>query len=164
MAFAIIEGIFFSGSFCAIFWLKERNNTLPGVTQSNELISRDESMHTEFAILLHSMIKNRLPEDIVKEMFREAVEIETEFIVESIPCSMLGMNSILMTQYIEFVADRLLIQLGYDKIWNTNNPFPFMDRVSMDLKTNFFEHISTNYSKAKVGQTNVYEFSLDEAF
>ena len=164
VAFAIIEGVFFSGSFCAIFWLKERNNMVPGLTSSNELISRDESLHTEFAILLHNMMKNRLPEDIVHDMFKEAVEIETEFITESIPCNMLGMNNILMTQYIHFVADRLLTQLGYSKIWNVGNPFPFMDRVGMDLKSNFFEMKAYNYRKAKVGQKDVYKFTLDEPF
>lgn len=164
IAFAIIEGVFFSGSFCAIFWLKERNNLLPGLTSSNELISRDESLHTEFAILLYSMIKNRLAEEMVHEMFKEAVDIEIEFITESIPCNMLGMNSILMTQYIKFVADRLLVQLGYNKLYNEMNPFPFMDRIGLSNKTNFFEHKVTEYAKAKVGKTNVYEFSLDAAF
>jgi len=164
IAFAIIEGVFFSGAFCSIFWLKERNNLLPGLTASNELISRDESLHTEFAILLHSMIKNRLPENIVHEMFNEAVLIETEFITESIPCNMLGMNSILMTNYIKFVADRLLIQLGYTKMYNVENPFDFMARAGMELKSNFFEARSTNYVKAKVGKENVYEFSTDAAF
>lgn len=164
IAFAIIEGVFFSGSFCAIFWLKERNNMLPGLTTSNELISRDESLHTEFAILLHSMIKNRLPETIVHDMFKEAESIENEFITESIPCNMLGMNAILMTQYIRYVADRLLVQLGYNRIWEVTNPFPFMDRVGMDLKNNFFENFSTNYVKAKVGKENVYQFKLDAAF
>lgn len=164
IAFAIIEGVFFSGSFCAIFWLKERNNMLPGLTSSNELISRDESLHTEFAILLHSMIKHKLPESIVHDMFKEAVDIEIEFITESIPCNMLGMNSILMSQYIKFVADRLLTQLGYDKIYNDENPFPFMNRISLTNKGNFFEHKVTEYSKAKVGKTNVYEFSLNANF
>ena len=164
LAFAIVEGVFFSGSFCSIFWLKERGNLLPGLTASNELISRDESLHTEFAVLLYSMIKNKLPENIVHDMFREAVEIETEFITESIPCAMIGMNNILMTEYIHFVADRLLQQLGYAKLYNDKNPFPFMDRISLDLKGNFFEARITSYTKAKVGQKNVYEFSLDAPF
>lgn len=164
LAFAIIEGVFFSGSFCAIFWIKERNNVLPGLTASNELISRDESLHTEFAILLYSMVKHRLPEELVHEMFKEAVAIETEFITESIPCNMLGMNSILMTQYIHFVSDRLLVQLGYKKIWEVSNPFPFMDRIALDQKTNFFEHKVTNYARAKVGKENVYQFTLDAPF
>lgn len=164
VAFAIIEGVFFSGSFCAIFWLKERNNMLPGLTMSNELISRDESVHTEFAVALYSMVKHKLPQDIVHAMFREAVEIETEFITESIPCNMLGMNAILMTKYVQFVADRLLVQLGYNKLWDVGNPFPFMDRIGLDNKVNFFEHKSTNYAKAKVGKDNVYEFKLDAPF
>jgi ribonucleotide reductase beta subunit family protein with ferritin-like domain len=164
IAFAIIEGVFFSGSFCSIFWLKERGNLLPGLTASNELISRDESLHTEFAILLHSMIKHRLDESIVHEMFTEAVEIETEFITESIPCNMLGMNSILMTQYIKYVADRLLTQLGYTKLFEVENPFDFMARAGMELKSNFFEARSTNYVKAKVGKENVYEFSTNSDF
>jgi ribonucleotide reductase beta subunit family protein with ferritin-like domain len=165
IAFAIIEGVFFSGSFCAIFWMKERNNLLPGLTSSNELISRDESLHTEFAILLHSMIKNKLSQQIVHDMFKEAVDIETEYITQSIPCKMLGMNADLMSQYIRFVADRLLVQLGYDKIYDDMNPFPFMDRIGLSNKTNFFEHTRvTEYAKAKVGKKDVYKFSLDEAF
>lgn len=164
IAFAIIEGVFFSGSFCAIFWLKERNNLLPGLTSSNELISRDESLHTEFAILLYSMVKKRLPEQVVHDMFMEAVDIEKEFIIESIPCNMLGMNSILMSEYIEFVADRLLVQLGYSKLFNKSNPFSFMERAAMDQKPNFFECRSTNYVKSKVGKENVYEFALDADF
>jgi ribonucleoside-diphosphate reductase beta chain len=164
LAFAIIEGVFFSGSFCAIFWLKERNNMLPGLTASNELISRDESLHTEFAILLYSMIKHKLPENIVHEIFREAVDIEIEFITESIPCNMLGMNSTLMTQYIKFVADRLIVQLGYSKIYNEHNPFPFMERISLENKTSFFEHRVTEYARAKVGKTNVYEFNMNAPF
>lgn len=164
IAFAIIEGVFFSGSFCAIFWLKERNNMLPGLTSSNELISRDESLHTEFAILLHDMITHKLPQDIVHDMFKEAVNIEIEFITESISCNMLGMNAILMTEYVQFVADRLLVQLGYKKIWDTRNPFPFMDRIAMNLKVNFFESRSTDYAKAKVGQSDVYKFAMDADF
>lgn len=164
VAFAITEGVFFSGSFCAIFWLKERNNKLPGLTMSNELISRDESLHTEFAVLLHDMLKNKLPENVIHDMFAEAVDIEIEFITESIPCNMLGMNSILMTQYIKFVADRLLVQLGYNKLYDEINPFPFMDRINLENKSNFFENRVTEYSKAKVGKTNIYEFKLNEQF
>lgn len=164
IAFAIVEGVFFSGSFCAIFWLKERNNMLPGLTSSNELISRDESLHTEFAILLHDMITHKLPQDIVHDMFKEAVAIEIEFITESIPCNMLGMNAILMMEYIHFVADRLLIQLGYKRLWEARNPFPFMDRIGMSNKTNFFEHSVTEYVKAKVGKSDVYKFSVDADF
>lgn len=163
IAFAIVEGIFFSGAFCSIFWLKERG-LMPGLCTSNEFISRDEGLHTEFAILLYSMIKNRLSEDMVSSIIKEAVEIEIEFITQSIPCNLLGMNAELMSDYIKFVADRLSTQLGYDKIYLVKNPFPFMDRINLDHKTNFFENRESNYSKAKVGQKNVYEFSIDEEF
>lgn len=163
VAFAIIEGIFFSGAFCSIFWLKERG-LMPGLCTSNEFISRDEGLHTEFAVLLYSMIKNRLSAEEASSIVKEAVEIEIKFITESIPCNLLGMNADLMQDYIRFVADRLLIQLGYERVYNTKNPFPFMDRMSLEHKTNFFENRESNYSKAKVGQTNVYEFSLDEDF
>lgn len=163
VAFAIIEGVFFSGSFCSIFWLKQRN-LMEGLCKSNEFISRDESLHTEFAVLLYSMIVNKLSQEEVHEMMKEAVEIETHFITESIPCNMLGMNSILMTDYIHYVADRLLTQLGYDKMFNKQNPFDFMQNLGMENKTNFFESKVSDYSKANVGKTNVYEFSLDGAF
>lgn len=163
IAFAIVEGIFFSGAFCSIFWLKERG-LMPGLCTSNEFISRDEGLHTEFAILLYSMIKNRLSEDMVSSIIKEAVDIEIEFITQSIPCNLLGMNAELMSDYIKFVADRLSTQLGYDKIYLVKNPFPFMDRINLDHKTNFFENRESNYSKAKVGQKNVYEFSIDEEF
>jgi ribonucleoside-diphosphate reductase beta chain len=128
IAFAIVEGVFFSGSFCAIYWLKKRG-LMPGLTFSNELISKDEGMHCEFAILLYSMIKNRVDETIIHEIFNEAVEIEKEFITDSIKCNMIGMNSELMKQCIEFVSDRLLVQLGYNKIWNAENPFNFMELI-----------------------------------
>jgi ribonucleotide reductase beta subunit family protein with ferritin-like domain len=163
IAFAVVEGVFFSGAFCSIFWLKERG-LMPGLCTSNEFISRDESLHTEFAVLLYSMIKNKLDQVEVHDLIKEAVDIELEFIIDSIPCNMLGMNSELMQEYIKFVADRLVVQLGYEKIYNAKNPFPFMDRINLEHKTNFFENRESNYSKAKVGQTNVYEFSLDEAF
>lgn len=163
IAFAIVEGVFFSGAFCSIFWLKERG-LMPGLCTSNEFISRDEGLHTEFAVLLYSMISNRLEDKVVHDIFKEAVDIEVEFITESIPCNLLGMNANLMQEYIKFVADRLLTQLGYDKIFDAKNPFPFMDRINLEHKTNFFENRESNYSKAKVGQTNVYEFSIDEDF
>ena len=134
----MVEGLFFSGSFSAIYWLKKRG-LMPGLTFSNELISRDEGLHTDFAVLLYSMIHNKLSEEIIYEMFREAVKIEKEFIIESIPCNLIGMNSELMSQYIEFVADRLLTQLNYEKIWNTENPFDFMELISLRPKSNFFE-------------------------
>ena len=163
IAFAVVEGVFFSGAFCSIFWLKERG-LMPGLCTSNEFISRDESLHTEFAILLYSKIKNRLDQEDVHDLMKEAVAIEIEFIVDSIPCNLLGMNCELMQDYIKFVADRLLVQLGYDKVYESKNPFPFMDRINLGQKTNFFENRESSYAKAKVGQSNVYEFSLNEAF
>lgn len=167
IAFAIVEGVFFSGAFCSIFWLKERG-IMPGLCFSNELISRDEGLHVEFAVLLYSMIENRLPEETVHKIMKEAVEIEKEFITESIPCNMLGMNSGLMKTYIEFVADRLLLQLNYSKIYNVNNPFPFMERISIEMKANFFESRVSQYSKANVGSNkshaDIRVFSLDTDF
>ena len=153
VAFGIIEGIFFSGAFCSIYWLKEKG-LMHGLTFSNELISRDESLHTEFAVLLYSHIKNKLDQEDIHSIIKEAVEIEKEFIIDSLPCSLLGMNSGLMSEYIEFVADRLSVQLGYEKIFNTNNPFEFMDRIGMDLKTNFFETRVSSYSKAELHNVN----------
>lgn len=163
IAFAVVEGIFFSGAFCSIFWLKERG-LMPGLCTSNEFISRDEGLHCEFATLLYSMIKNRLSEEEVSNLIREAVDIEIEFITDAIPCNLLGMNAELMKEYIKFVADRLIVQLGYEKLYNTRNPFPFMDRINLEHKTNFFENRESNYSKANVGQKNVHEFSIDEEF
>lgn len=153
IAFALVEGIFFSGSFCAIFWIKKRG-LMPGLTFSNELISRDEGMHTDFATLLYSMSANedKISYDIVCDMFKEAVAIEKEFIIDSLPCKLIGMNSNLMSDYIEFVADRLLIQLGYEKIWNTLNPFDFMEMISLRPKSNFFENRVGEYQKAGVGK------------
>ena len=145
VAFAAVEGIFFSGSFCSIFWLKRRG-LMPGLTFSNELISRDEGMHTEFAVLLYSMIQNKLSYDTIKELIMEAVEIEKEFIIDSIPCNMIGMNQKLMSEYIEFVADRLVQQLGYDAIYGSGNPFDFMELISLNGKTNFFERRVSDYS------------------
>ena len=150
VAFASVEGIFFSGSFCAIFWLKKRG-LMPGLTSSNELISRDEGLHTDFAVLLYKMLNKKLSYDIIKEIITEAVEIEKEFIVDSIPCRLIGMNSDLMCEYIEFVADRLVVQLGYEKIYGSKNPFSFMEMISMEGKTNFFEKRVMEYSKAGVG-------------
>ena len=152
MAFAAVEGIFFSGAFCSIFWLKERG-IMPGLTTSNEFISRDEGLHTEFACLLYSFLKHKLSKTKAHKMIREAVKCEKEFIIDALPCSLIGMNAKMMGQYIEFVADRLLVQLGYPKIWNTANPFPFMERISLEGKDNFFEKRVTNYSKAGVGKT-----------
>lgn len=160
VAFACVEGIFFSGAFCAIFWLKERG-VMPGLCLSNEFISRDEALHTEFAILLYSMLQNKLSEEIVYRIVKEAVEIEDEFINDSIPCHLLGMNSTLMTQYIKFVADRLLIQLGYQKLYNVHNPFGFMDRINLEHKANFFEDRNSQYSKANIGNTKIKEETFD---
>jgi ribonucleoside-diphosphate reductase beta chain len=147
VAFACIEGIFFSGSFCSIFWLKEKG-LMPGLCFSNELISRDEALHTLHAVELYKHIVNRLNQDDMYVLVGEAVNIEKEFITESLPCALLGMNNELMCEYIEFVADRLLVQLGYPKLYNSKNPFDFMDRIGMDNKTNFFEKRVGNYAKA----------------
>lgn len=161
LSFAIVEGVFFSGSFCAIYWLKKRG-LMPGLTFSNELISRDEGLHCEFAYLLYSYIKNKVPESIVYEIFQEAVSIEKEFITESIPCAMIGMNSTMMCQYIEFVANRLLLQLGYDKLWNAENPFDFMELISLRPKTNFFELRVGEYTKSTINEnSNNFDFSND---
>lgn len=165
IAFAIVEGVFFSGSFCSIFWMKEKGK-LPGLCFSNELISRDEAMHVEFAVLLYSYIQGRLSEEIVHDMMRDAVIVEKNFIVDCMPCALLGMNSELMSTYIEFVADRLLVQLGYEKIFHSRNPFPFMERISIETKSNFFESRVGEYAKANVGTdpSQIYEFSLDADF
>jgi len=167
VAFACVEGIFFSGAFCAIFWLKERS-LLPGLCLSNEFISRDESLHTEFAIHLYSLLpEDKLDEQVIRDIVTEAVAIEDEFIIDSIPCHMLGMNSELMSQYIKFVADRLIVQLGYNKIYNVNNPFPFMDRIGLANKSNFFEHTrQSEYAKARVGGKggDADTFGLDADF
>jgi ribonucleoside-diphosphate reductase subunit M2 len=163
VAFAVVEGIMFSGAFASIYWLKERN-LMPGLCASNVAISRDESLHTEFAILLYSYLSNKLSQEQVYSIIKEAVDIEIQFITESIPCNMLGMNSNLMSEYVQYVADRLLTQLGCDKIYNTSNPFPFMDRIAMENKVNFFEERPLEYNKANVGKTDVYDFSLDEDF
>jgi ribonucleoside-diphosphate reductase beta chain len=152
LAFICVEGIFFSGSFCAIYWLKSRG-LMPGLGTANSLISRDENLHAEFAIELYNMIEDRLSEEIVHAVFTEAVEIEKEFITESLPVSLIGMNCNLMSQYIEMVADRWLVLLGYSKIYNTQNPFPFMEMISLNEKVNFFENVVTNYQRSNVGAT-----------
>ena len=158
-----MEGVFFSGSFCSIFWLKSRN-LMPGLITSNELIARDEGMHTGFACLLYKYISNKLDETIVHDMFKEAVDIEIEFICESLPCRLLGMNSDLMTEYIKFVADRLLIMLGYTKIWKVENPFPWMESISMEGKTNFFEQRVTQYKKFKPKNEDDSTFEITDDF
>lgn len=151
VAFAAVEGIFFSGAFCAIFWMKERG-LLPGLTTSNEFIARDEGMHMEFACLLYGKIVNRLPKQKIHTLIREAVKIEKKFITKSLPCELIGMNAKLMAQYIEFVADRLCLMLGYPKIWCSTNPFPFMERISLENKDNFFEKRVSTYAKAASGK------------
>ena len=164
IAFAIVEGVFFSGSFCAIFWLKKRN-VMPGLCASNELISRDEGMHCNFAVLLYSMLSKKIPESDIHAMFQEAVEIERKFICESLPCALLGMNSILMNQYIQFVADRLLVDLGYSRFFNVKNPFDFMESISIEGKANFFESRPTQYQKASVlNKTRDATFNITEDF
>jgi len=161
VAFACVEGIFFSGAFSSIFWLKKRG-LLPGLTFSNELISRDEALHTEFAVLLYDKMENKLKKSKVHEIIREAVEIETEFICDALPCRLIGMNSMMMTQYIQFVADRLCVQLGYDKIYNVTNSFDFMDMISLESKTNFFEKRVSEYALAdKTVDDNTFDFSDD---
>lgn len=163
VAFAIMEGVFFSGSFCAIYWLKKRN-IMPGLCASNELIARDEGQHASFAVLLYSKLKNKIPEADIHAMFMDAVEIEIGFICHSLPCSLLGMNSDLMIQYIKYVADRLLVDLGYNKFWNTTNPFDFMESISLEGKKNFFEGRPTQYQKASTlnkSKDNIFNFTAD---
>ena len=145
-AFACVEGIFFSGSFCAIFWLKKRG-LLPGLCFSNELISRDEGLHLDFAVELFNMLKNKPNDETIHQIIREAVEIEKSFIMDSLPCSLIGMSSEKMSEYIEYVSDRLLKQIGRQKIWNSSNPFEFMENISLDGKTNFFEKRVGDYGK-----------------
>jgi ribonucleoside-diphosphate reductase subunit M2 len=161
VAFAVIEGVFFSGAFCSIYWLKKRG-LMPGLTFSNELISRDEALHTEFAVLLYSKLQKKLNKKRIYEIIKEAVDIEKEFINDAIPCRMIGMNSTLMTQYIEFVADRLCLQLGYDKIYNANNPFDFMELISIETKVNFFERTNSEYALAnKKVDEDVFDLNGD---
>lgn len=164
IAFAIVEGIFFSGSFASIFWLKKQN-IMPGLCDSNELISRDEGMHTEFACLIKKKCLYPPDQISVHKMFMEAVNIEKEFICEALPCSLLGMNKDLMSQYIEYVGDRLLVSLDYEKIWGTTNPFDFMESMSLEGKTNFFESRPTQYQRAAVLNTGRADtFVVDDDF
>ncbi|WP_022825779.1 ribonucleoside-diphosphate reductase small subunit [Hymenobacter norwichensis] len=164
IAFAAVEGIFFSGSFCSIFWLKKRG-LMPGLTFSNELISRDEGLHCDFACLLYSYLQNKLPEARVHDIIRDAVTIEQEFVTDALPVNLIGMNANSMSQYIEFVADRLLESLGYSKIYNATNPFDFMEMISLQGKTNFFEKRVAEYQKAGVmSERTENAFSLDEDF
>lgn len=164
VAFAAVEGIFFSGSFCSIFWLKKRG-LMPGLTFSNELISRDEGMHCEFACLLYDMLETKLSKEQVSAIIADAVEIEKEFITEALPVALIGMNATLMQQYIEFVADRWLVELGCSKLFNATNPFDFMEMISLQGKTNFFEKRVGDYQKAGVmSGKETQGFSLDEDF
>jgi ribonucleoside-diphosphate reductase beta chain len=164
LAFAAVEGIFFSGSFCAIFWLKKRG-LMPGLCVSNELISRDEGLHTDAACLLYSKLQNKLTTTQVLTIVENAVAIEKEFVTEALPVRLIGMNAELMCQYIEFVADRLLVQLGYEKRWNSANPFDFMERISLESKDNFFEKRVTTYAKASVGKDmSKMVFAMDDEF
>merc|ERR1719230_1338643 len=168
VAFAAVEGVLFSGSFCAIYWLKKRG-LMPGLTFSNELISRDEGLHAEFACLIYGMLQHQLPEAVVHEIIRGAVDVERKFVCEALSCSLVGMNNELMTRYIEFVADRLLTALGHAKIWGTKNPFDWMELISLQGKTNFFEKRVGEYQKAGVMAGTTSEdagkgFALDVDF
>jgi ribonucleoside-diphosphate reductase beta chain len=164
VAFAAVEGIFFSGSFCSIFWLKKRG-LMPGLTFSNELISRDEGLHCEFACLLYSMLSKKMTQEAVYAIIGDAVKIEKEFISEALPVDLIGMNAKLMQQYIEFVADRWLSELGYPKMFNSANPFDFMEMISLEGKTNFFEKRVGDYQKSGVmGSKESQSFSLEEDF
>lgn len=164
VAFAAVEGIFFSGSFCSLFWLKKRG-LMPGLTFSNELISRDEGMHCDFACLLYTKhLVNQLPKEQVRDIIADAVEIEKEFVTDALPVKLIGMNADLMQQYIEFVADRLLVELGNEKIYNVSNPFDFMEMISLQGKTNFFEKRVGEYQKAGVkssGEGQVFDLDAD---
>jgi ribonucleoside-diphosphate reductase beta chain len=164
VAFAAVEGIFFSGSFCSIFWLKKRG-LMPGLTFSNELISRDEGLHCEFACLLYGMLNNKLSHEAVASIIGDAVTIEKEFISDALPVKLIGMNADLMKQYIEFVADRWLGELGYPKLFNSSNPFDFMEMISLQGKTNFFEKRVGDYQKAGLlSAKEAQSFSLEEDF
>ena len=163
IAFAAVEGIFFSGSFCSIFWLKKRG-LMPGLCHSNELISRDEGLHTEFAVLMYSMLQDKPDKEVVLEIIKEAVELEKEFITESLPCDLIGMNKKLMKQYIEYVSDRLLLMLGIEKIYNVTNPFDWMELISVQGKTNFFEKRVGEYSNIVNSDNKDNVFSLDADF
>ncbi|WP_298116550.1 ribonucleotide-diphosphate reductase subunit beta [Flavobacterium sp.] len=166
IAFAAVEGIFFSGSFCSIFWLKKRG-LMPGLTFSNELISRDEGMHCDFAVHLHTNhIVNKVPKERITEILTDALNIERKFITESLPVSLIGMNATLMTQYLEFVTDRLLVELGCDRVYNSSNPFDFMDMISLQGKTNFFEKRVAEYQKAGVmnSDSEASKISFDADF
>jgi len=162
VAFACVEGIFFSGAFCSIFWLKKRG-LMPGLTFSNEFISRDEALHTEFAVLLYSKLNAPLNQSRIHKIVGEAVDIETEFICDALPCRLIGMNAEMMKKYIQFVADRLCVQLGCNKIYGTKNPFEFMEMISLESKTNFFESRVSDYALAEKTRDNDV-FNMDANF
>ena len=162
VAFACVEGIFFSGAFCSIFWLKKRG-LMPGLTFSNEFISRDEALHTEFAVLLYNKLNAPLNQSLIHKIISEAVDIETEFICDALPCRLIGMNSEMMRKYIQFVADRLCVQLGCNKIYGTKNPFEFMEMISLESKTNFFESRVSDYALAEKKRDNDV-FDMDAKF
>lgn len=164
VAFAIVEGVFFSGAFCSIFWLKDNHKMIKALGHSNELISRDEGLHTECAVLLYHKLKYKPNSEIVYTMMEEAVKLEKEFITEAIPCDMIGMNVEKMSNYIEFVADRLLIQLGYEEYFSTKNPFSFMDSMNLDAKSNFFEKRVSEYKLGGHGGVKDNAFDLDDDF
>ena len=167
VAFAAVEGIHFSGSFAAIFYMRKRG-LMPGLCFANELISRDEGLHTDFACLIYSMLENKIPEEKIQEIIEGAVSVEKKFIIESLPCSLIGMSADLMQTYIEFVADRMLVELGCEKRWNVQNPFEWMTLISLQGKTNFFERRVGEYAKAgvmnSISNPNQHEFTLDDDF
>ena len=163
IAFAAVEGIFFSGSFCSIFWLKKRG-LMPGLCHSNELISRDEGLHTEFAVLIYSMLKDKPSKKVILQIIKEAVELEKEFITESLPCDLIGMNMNLMKQYIEYVSDRLLLMLGLEKVYNVENPFEWMELISIQGKTNFFEKRVGEYANLSNTEKEDNVFTVSEDF
>lgn len=163
LAFGIVEGVFFSGSFCAIFWLKYRN-LMPALVKSNKFISRDESIHCEMCVMLYKKLTQKLPQTMVHAMFEDAIQIETEFITESLPVSLIGMNSVKMSEYLRYVADFWLVELGYAKLYNAKNPFPFMETSALDNKGNMFETEIDSYAKAGVGnnpEENKIDFDMD---
>ena len=160
VAFACVEGIFFSGSFCAIFWLKKRG-LMPGLSFSNELISRDEGLHQEFAVTLHSHLKEKCPSNDIRKIVQSAVDIESQFITEALPCKLIGMDADEMTRYIQFVADRLMTQFGEEPMYGAKNPFDWMENISLEGKTNFFEKRVGDYSKYMVAEGDVVEFDAD---
>ena len=165
IAFAVVEGVFFSGSFCAIFWLKNRGKMVNALATSNELIARDEGLHTDFAVKMYKLLNNKVGQERAYEIFTEAVAIEKEFICESLPCRLIGMNSDLMSDYIEFVADRLLSQLGFEKMYNTANPFDFMNATLLDGKTNFFEKRVSEYQHSSVSTAkNQEDWAIEDDF